>query len=192
MSMLVLGLNGSPRRLGNSETLLKEALRGTEAEGANVLQFNLAFMEISPCEACEECFRDGECVLLDEMCRLYDVLDQADAMIISSPIYFSGMSSQLKIVVDRCQVIWARRALLKNERKPGIGSIILVGAQPQARFDNALSELRTFLTGIGLRPTYQLTYGGMDRRDAASRDAKALSEAFEMGRKMGRQLTPGP
>lgn len=189
--MLVLGLNGSPRRNGNSETLLKEALRGAEAEGANVLQFNLAFMEISPCEACEECFQDGECVLLDEMGRLYDLLDQADAIIVSSPIYFSGMSSQMKIAVDRCQALWARRVLLKKGRKPGIGAIILAGAQPNAKFENALSELKAFLTGIGVRPTHQLTFGGMDRRDSASGNEKALSEAYELGRKLG-QFIPGP
>jgi len=190
--MLVLGLNGSPRRNGNSETLLREALRGAEAEGANTLKFDLAFMEIAPCEACQDCFRNGECVLLDEMCRLYDVLDQADVIIVSSPIYFSGMSAQTKIAVDRCQALWAKRQLLKVGRKEGIGAMILVGAQPNAKFDNARSELRAFLTGIGLRPVADLTFGGMDRREAASNDPAALSKAFELGRKLVRQLTPGP
>ncbi|MCG7845383.1 MAG: flavodoxin family protein [Methanomassiliicoccales archaeon] len=190
--MLVLGLNGSPRRDGNSVTLLREALRGAEAEGADVLWFDLAFMEIAPCEACEECFKDGECVILDEMCRLYDVLDEADAIIVASPIYFSGMSSQTKIAVDRCQAMWARRQLLKVPRKDGVGGIILVGAQPNPKFDNALSELRAFLIGIGLRPVEHLTYGGMDDKGAVAGRPEARSEAYELGKRLVRQFTPGP
>jgi multimeric flavodoxin WrbA len=190
--MLVLGLNGSPRRNGNSETLLREALRGAEAEGANTLRFDLAFMAISPCEACQDCFQDGECVLLDDMGRLYDVLEQADVIIVSSPIYFSGMSAQTKIAVDRCQALWARRQVLKIGRRDGIGAMVLVGAQPNAKFENALSELRAFLTGIGLRPVADLTFGGMDSREAASNDPVALSRAFDLGRKLVRRLTPGP
>ncbi len=189
---MMLGLNGSPRRQGNTETLLREALRGAEAAGANTMQFNLAFLEISPCKACQQCFSDGKCVILDEMFRLYDLLEQADAVIVASPIYFSGVSAQTKIAVDRCQALWARRHVLKRPRKVGVGGIILTAAQTQARFDNALSELRAFLTGIGLRPDKQLTLGGLEGKGAAAERPDALVQAYEMGREMVRGITAGP
>lgn len=189
MSLLVLGLNGSPRRQGNSETLLAEALKGAEEEGADTLQFDLAFMEIAPCEACEECFVDGECIILDEMCRLYDALEQADAVIVASPIYFSGMSAQTKIVVDRCQALWARRHLLKAPRKPGVGAIILSAAQPRAKFDNALSELRAFMVGIGIRPVSALTVPGLGNKGSAAERPETLSSARSLGKEMARALT---
>ncbi|MCX6651441.1 MAG: flavodoxin family protein [Methanomassiliicoccales archaeon] len=192
MSLLVLGLNGSPRRHGNSETLLSEALKGAEEAGANTLQFNLAFMEISSCEACEECFTDGECIVLDEMCRLYDTLEAADAVIVASPIYFSGMSAQTKTAVDRCQALWARRTVLKVPRKPGVGAIILSAAQPQAKFENAVSELRAFMIGIGVRPVSILTVPGLSKKGSAAERPEALSSARSLGQELVRALTADP
>jgi multimeric flavodoxin WrbA len=189
LTLLLLGLNGSPRRQGNTEMLLAEALQGAEEQGANVLQFNLAFMEISPCEACEECFTDGDCIVLDEMCRLYDALEQADAVIVASPIYFSGMSAQTKMAVDRCQALWARRNLLKIPRKPGIGGIILAAAQPQAKFENALSELRAFMIGIGIRPVSALTVPGLDGKGSAKERPEALSSARSLGKELVKTFT---
>jgi len=64
---LVVGLNGSPRRNGNSARILDEALRAAQGAGGTVIRFDLAFMDISPCKACEDCFVDGECVIRDDM-----------------------------------------------------------------------------------------------------------------------------
>jgi len=192
MTLLVLGLNGSPRRHGNSETLLQEALRGAEEEGASLLRLDLAFLDVAPCRACEDCFRDGECVLLDDMRHVYEALERADAVIVASPIYFSGMSSQTKVAVDRCQALWARRHLLERPRKAGAAGIILVAAQPQAKFENAASELRAFLTGIGIRPVRTLTVGGLERRTSAAERPDAMAQAHQLGRKVVQALSAGP
>lgn len=189
--MLVVGLNGSPRRPGNSDTLLREVLRGAEEEGARTMRFDLAFMEIAPCKACQDCFAEGRCVLQDGMSPLYEALEAADAVVVASPIYFSGMSAQTKAAVDRCQALWARRQVLKLPRRPGVGAIILSAARHEARFDNALSELRAFLIGIGLRPIGKLTFGGSEKAGAAERP-EVLAEARELGAALVRALTAGP
>ena len=190
--MLVVGLNGSPRHPGNTEILLNEALKGT-GKDAKTVRFDIAFMDVAPCQACEDCFKDGECVLTDEMDKLYDLLEMADVIIVASPIYFSGMSAQTKCMVDRCQALWVRRHLLKLNRRPGVGGIILAAAQPQAKFDNALSELRAFLIGIGVRPTGSITVGGLERRGAVSERPEALSQAFSLGQELVRSFnSPGP
>lgn len=192
MTALVLGLNGSPRREGNSDILLQEALRGAGSVGAVTQQIDLAFMDISPCRACDACSKDGTCSLHDDMDRLYGLLERADAVIIASPIYFSGMSAQTKTAVDRCQALWARRNVLGQGRAPGRGGIVLVAAQPQARFDNALSELRAFLIGIGLRPSSQMTLGGLERKGMVSEMPDALRQAYELGRDLAKDLSGSP
>ncbi|MHC1680356.1 MAG: flavodoxin family protein [Methanomassiliicoccales archaeon] len=178
----VVGLNGSPRRNGNSARLLDEALRSAQEAGANVIRFDLAFLNISPCKACEDCFVDGECVIRDEMDAVYEALEQADAVIVASPIYFSGMSSYAKIAVDRCQALWARRKILKNERKPGVGAMILTAAQPNAKFDNAVSELRAFLIGIGISPGEVLKVAGADGPSYSADHPDVLAQARELGK----------
>jgi len=191
MTPLVVGLNGSPRRGGNSATLLDEALRSAQGSGARVLRFDLAFMDISPCKACEDCFSDGECIIRDDMDRLYEALEEADAVIIASPIYFSGMSSYAKIAVDRCQALWARRKVLKLQRKRGSGAIILCAAQPNARFENAVSELRAFLIGIGIDPAEVLKVPGADGPSYASLHPEIMAQARDLGENIVRIIS-GP
>ncbi|HIH77297.1 MAG TPA: flavodoxin family protein [Methanomassiliicoccales archaeon] len=178
---LVVGLNGSPRRNGNSARLLDEALRAAQGEGASVSRFDLAFMNVSPCKACEDCFVDGECIIQDDMDRLYEALEEADAVIVASPIYFSGMSSYAKMAVDRCQVLWARRKVLKVDRKPGTGAMVLTAAQPDAKFDNAVSELRAFLIGIGIAPGEVLKVAGADGPSFAADHLDVLAKARDLG-----------
>lgn len=179
---LVVGINGSPRCHGNSSTLLEQALLAAQGSGAEVLRFDLAFMNIAPCKACEDCFSAGECVISDDMDGLYEALERADAVILASPIYFSGMSSYAKIAVDRCQALWARRKVLKKERRPGVGAIILTAAQPNAKFDNAVSELRAFLIGIGITPGTVLRVAGADHISYSAERPDILEEARDLGR----------
>ncbi|NLX47785.1 MAG: flavodoxin family protein [Euryarchaeota archaeon] len=191
MTPLVLGLNGSPRRDGNSDTLLREALRGAQEQGARVTVFDLAFLNISPCKACEECFSNGDCVIRDDMDRVYAALEEADHVIVASPIYFSGMSSYAKLAVDRSQALWARRKVLDRARRPGTGSIVLCAAQPDARFDNAVSELRAFLLGIGIAPGAVLKVPGAEGRSFAAGRPDILERARELGRDAV-STNPGP
>lgn len=188
MTLVVL-LNGSPRRNGNTSTLVDEARRTAETAGAQVLRFDLAFLSISPCRACEDCFIDGRCVIHDEMDALYDALERADAVIVASPIYFSGMSAYAKMAVDRCQALWARRMRLKVPRRPGVGAIVLVAAQKDAKFDNAVSELRAFLIGIGIVPKEVLRVAGADGPSYVAEHPEVLLKARELVRSL---LSPIP
>jgi len=192
MTPFVVGLNGSPRREGNSATLLGEALQGAEAHGARTARFDLAFMNISPCTACDECFSFGECVLEDDMSLLYKALEEADVVIICSPIYFSGISSYTKLAVDRCQALWARRKVLRIPRRPGRGAIVLCAAQPAARFDNAVSELRAFLLGIGITPKEVMRVPGAGTRTYVRESEELRASARALGRAMVNLTNPGP
>lgn len=184
MTYLVVGINGSPRKEGNSSALLSAALEPAKERGAEILCFDLAFMDISPCRACDRCFVNGECVIRDDMDALYHALERADVVIISSPIYFSGMSSYAKLAVDRCQALWARRKVLGTPRKKGKGAILLSAARPDARFDNAVSELRAFLLGIGVEPTEVLKVPGADRPSHVSGSPDILEAARGLGARL--------
>lgn len=181
---LVVGINGSPRRNGNSARLLEQALSAAGEAGATVVRYDLAFMDISPCKACEACFAGGECIVHDGMDALYRSLEEADAVVIASPIYFSGMSTYAKIAVDRCQALWVRRRLLDRARKPGAGAIILTAGQPDAKFDNAISELRAFLVGTGFTPGEVLKVAGADRPSFSADRPEMLVRARELGRNL--------
>jgi len=108
-----LFLLGSPHKNGNSETMAKAVAEGLLQTAGNSVEFiHLNDLQLRPCQACGGCTPSGNCVILDDMEELYLKTDEADRLFFVSPIYFYGLSAQLKSYIDRCQARWARKYLL--------------------------------------------------------------------------------
>jgi len=120
--MNILGISGTPRKNGNSEILLRYALRPFESQGWQVRHFRLSEMTIQPCDACDKCKRH-RCVIDDDMRHIYEALPWCDAIIISSPVYSRNICSQLMAVMDRSYGNSAERPLAGKA-----GGAIAVGA----------------------------------------------------------------
>jgi multimeric flavodoxin WrbA len=104
--MRILALNGSVRKNGNSEILLKQALMGAEAEGAEVEILNLADYDIGPCRGCGLClFRDNVCQVKDYTHKIFEKVDSCDGLILGAPCYFLELTAKVKQLIDRCWII---------------------------------------------------------------------------------------
>ena len=100
--MKILVITGSPHRRGTSMLLADEFSAGAEAAGHKVIRFDAASSRIEPCRACDYCrSHDTECIQKDDMVYLRDDLLEADAIAFVTPLYYFGMSAQLKRVIDR-------------------------------------------------------------------------------------------
>jgi NAD(P)H-dependent FMN reductase len=97
----VIGIVGSPRRNGNTELLVDEALRGAEEAGAEVRKVILDLVEIAPCRGCDRCQVTGNCVQSDELPALMAEMQQYDIWVLGMPIYWWGPSAQFKAFLDR-------------------------------------------------------------------------------------------
>jgi multimeric flavodoxin WrbA len=109
--MKVLGIVGSPRKNGNTEILMKEVLGVAREAGCETGTFLLSEKQVAPCDACGTCFETGSCVVQDDMQELYKMLEQADAVVFGSPVYFGSVSAQTKAVMDRMFALLRQRAL---------------------------------------------------------------------------------
>ena len=99
--MRVLGIMGSPRIKSNTDLLLDEVLKGTKSLGAEVEKIIVDKLKIAPCREYYGCLRDGNCVIRDDMDDIYLKLLAADIIIVASPIFFYGLTGQLKALIDR-------------------------------------------------------------------------------------------
>ena len=99
--MRILAISGSPRKDGNTVTLLSEVLAGAKLEGADVELFSVAGRNIQPCDGCYGCTKTGKCHIKDDMQTLRDQMLEADGIIFGTPIYFYDMTAQMKAVMDR-------------------------------------------------------------------------------------------
>ena len=107
--MVILGIAGSPRKEGNSTSLLKMSLKGAEEREHNSEILYASDQAVQPCLGCNGCKSDPTCVVRDDMIHVYRKLEAADILVIATPIYFYSMSGWLKAIVDR---MWA---LLEGE-----------------------------------------------------------------------------
>ena len=105
--MKILALNGSFRKNGNTEILLKQALMGAESKGAQVEILRLTDHKIGPCRGCGLClFRGNVCqVKDDDVSLIFSRIDECDGVILGSPCYFLELTAVVKQLIDRCWIL---------------------------------------------------------------------------------------
>ena len=119
--MKILGLSCSPRKQGNTESLLGEALQGAQQEGAEVELYSVSGKNIEPCDGCRVCNTKGECHIKDDMQDLYNKLLGADGIIFATPVYFYSMTAQAKAIIDRTIALNRPERSLSNK----VGGVIV-------------------------------------------------------------------
>jgi len=188
--MKVLGIFGSPRRGGNTDILLEEALRGAEEGGAEVDRIYVTEYSITPCKECHGCDQTGQCVILDDMGKIYPKLLEADLIILASPIFFYGVTAWAKALIDRSQAFWARKYLLKDpslgkDGKKRKGLFISVGATKGQRvFEGAILTTKYFFDVLNAEYAGELLFKGIEARDDILKHPEALRQAFEAGKRL--------
>ncbi len=163
-----MGLALSERKGGNSDQLLTWALKGCEQAGASVQRIDLREHHINPCRACDACLKKGVCVLEDDdFNKLLDRILSADRLILAIPLYFMGLPSRGKALVDRCQSMWNRKYRLDNPPagNPDRRALVLMvgGARTSNMFYGVRLTLRAFFDVIGYSYWLDLTFPGVDQ-----------------------------
>lgn len=113
-NMKIVVITGSPHRNGTSALLADKFIEGAKEAGHEIFRFNAAFEETHCCLACNRCGRDGNCIQNDAIEQnLMPKLLEADLIVLVTPLYYYGMSTQIKTVIDR---FYARIEKLQNKK----------------------------------------------------------------------------
>lgn len=181
----VLALLGSPRPDGNNGRAMEAVLRGAAAAGKlEVRKMLLNQLTIKPCQGCHRC------VIRDDMDAVYDGLLTMDAFLLAAPIYFSGLSAQAKVMIDRCQPFWAARFARKTDLFSGrkrSGLLILTGGQPayDGQFSGSQAVVKLLYKMIGVQSIGDFLAADIEARPMAQRPAD-LAELFSLGQRLNR------
>ena len=188
----VLGIAGSPRGKGNTELLLREFLRGAGESGLETDLNILSKLNISPCTSCDSCQVDGQCVINDDMQFMHSKLLEADYIVLASPIYFGGVSAQMKTCIDRCQALWSRKYVLKQklvnpERPARLGYFIstcgTIGDNNKV-FRGAIGTVKSLFHVLDIEYTCDLLFRGIDKKGDITKHPDAMQKAFETGKSL--------
>ena len=124
--MKILGLIGSYRKNGNTDTAVRKVLEGAMNQGAEVEALYLKDYEIKDCNGCEACKKTFECVIQDDMQKIYPKIMEADGVVIGSPTYFYNVTGIIKNLIDR---LYCYETFDEEDRSVWMGIIEAMGTK---------------------------------------------------------------
>ena len=183
--MLILGLQGSPRKQGNTDYLLKAFMNEAENSGAKTHIIEVAKKKIEPCRGCGYCEKNGKCVIDDDDMagEIYSLLRQADVIVAATPIFFYSATAQLKALIDRSQTLWSRKYklnLIDPGRKTRQGFLLSIGAtKGKNLFDGLHLTMKYFCDAIGADFHGSLTYRRIENKGDIQKHQTVLDDVKE-------------
>lgn len=190
--MRVLGLQGSPRRKGNTNYLVSAFMQEAERLGAQTQTVDVCRKHILPCMEYIVCEKKGYCPIEDDVKdEIYGQIRWADVIVLASPVFFYNVTAQLKMLIDRCQTMWARKYRLKL-RDPGAnmrqGCMLAVGAtQGKNLFEGLHLTAKYFFDAVDATYDNSLTYWGIEKFGDMAKHPSADGDVNAMVEKI---LTP--
>ena len=178
--MKTIIFNGSPRPQGDTVSLL-ERLK-TQLPGT-VTQVDAYRCGIAPCVDCRYCWTHIGCAMQDDMQWLYREIEDADCIVIASPVYFSELTGKLLDVMSRLQMYYCARAF-QGQRlitKPKRGAVILVGGGDGAP-DRAHDTARMLLRQMNCTAVHPLVVSHNTNNAPAVSDRQALDGVDSIAR----------
>jgi len=179
---------GSPRKKGNTITIVNEVLRGASDAGAETKIYNLNALNIRGCQACYKCQTgpEAKCVQKDDMAALYDDIYSADAIVLGSPVYMLQVSAQTKTFTDRLFALLYMKdgqpGAFRNKIKDKKAVTVYSQGQPDLTLFASSFDLNEGVLGfVGFKLQERIAAGGMTGEDAARGNAALLEKAHAAG-----------
>ncbi len=187
MRRKVLGISTSPRVKGNTDLLVREALRGAESVDAEADYLSLIGRQISPCVECNQCYETGVCRVQDDFQDIFTRMLEADALVFGAPVFFMTVPAQAKMLIDRCQCLWSRKYVLKEPLwetggRDRRGLVLSVGGSTSRRMFRSVRLTFTYYFDV-LDVAYyaNLFVNRVDERGAIREHGSAMEEARRLG-----------
>ena len=177
--MKITIITGSPHKNGTSSLLADEFIRGAKEKGHEIFRFDAAFEAVHSCLGCDYCSSTGHCIHKDSIEKLIPYLKEADIVVFVTPLYYFGMSAQLKIVIDRFYAI--NDILMGSSKK----AILLSTAYDNHKwtFEALEHHYKTIVNYLGWKDIGILLAGGCGNRSMIEHSSYP-EKAYEMGKKL--------
>ena len=177
--MKVLGIVGSPRKSGNTETLTVHTLKAIAEEGLDTALIRLAGLDIRPCNACMVCHEEERCPIEDDFFPVYEEMKQADGIILASPVYYGSATALIKALIERAGYISRHNG---EPFRGKVGGPLVVARRAGHNF--TLAQLTLWFQILGLvvpGSSYWNIAFGQDKGEVPS-DEEGMKTAWNFGK----------
>lgn len=179
--MKVLILNGSPRK-GNTVTAVEAVRRGlNNIEDVDISEIVANDVSVSPCIACEACGSSNGCVFDDDTNDVVDAVMKADVVIFATPVYWWGITAQLKVIIDKFYS--------KSEKMHGLDKkvgVVVIGEaqQDDPQYGLITKQFECICNYLGWKPVFFKTYTAGAAGELAASEA-AVAELENLWHEIG-------
>jgi len=178
----VLGIVGSPRRGGNTETLVDEVLLGAEEAGGKTEKAILNEVEVNPCQACDKCYKDGGCVHDDDLEAIIKTMKESEIWVLGTPVYWWGPTAQMKAFIDRWYGI--ERAVFR-----GRGVILVVPSSGGSVYAKQTVEIfESIIPYLEMEHVRTIQAPGTSGPGSVRSDARMMKAAWTAGHEAVKKL----
>ena len=177
--MKAIGIVGSPRKNGNTETITRHILKAIEEAAIETEVIRLAGQDIRPCNACFACGQAETCPIDDDLWSIYLKMKAADAIILTSPVYYGSATASLKALMERTGFIAAHNGRLFQGKVGGPFAVARRSSQyfTQAQLIFWFHTLGFFMPG-SIHPNIAFAREVND----VEKDQEALDTAWQFGK----------
>lgn len=183
--MKVLCINGSPREHGNTGTILTAILEVFAAQGWETEAVQLSKLNFKGCQGCMTCKNQTDhCVQNDDMTPIYEKIQEAEVILMGSPVYLWDVTGQFKLFLDRCFAFWNRP--FTSRIKPGKTAILIVPqGQPNAKLGETVAEKYSyFLKSWGFSEVHTRVFKSLNSRRDFEKHPEYLEEVRALAQKV--------
>lgn len=187
--MRILAFNGSPRKKGNTSTIIRSILNGAESEGAETVEVRLHDIDMKGCQGCLACRKKpGTCAQKDGLRPYLESMKTCQGIVVGCPIYMYRICGQMKLFVDRCYSLYISREEggYASAIQPGKNYALVVsqGAPAQEQYQRSVRWLAGMTgSGFGMQEVGRIVHSDSNLRPAEE-DEALLEEAFLIGRRL--------
>lgn len=177
MSKKILIISSSLRKGGNSETLAKEFERGAVEAGNEVEFISLNDKKIAFCKGCLVCQEKQRCVIRDDADIIAQKMEQADVLVLATPIYYYEMSGQMKTMLDRANPLFTKEYAFRN-----VYFIATAAENEDHAWSRAVSGLEGWIECFEKAHLSGVVFGGGVTDVGDIKNHSSLVKAYEMGK----------
>lgn len=175
--MKILVLQGSPNKNGSTSLICDEFTHGAQEAGHETLRIDVALEEIHPCKGCIACgYGTRPCVQKDSMEEIYSALLDADMVVFATPLYYFGMTAQLKSVIDR----FCARNTAINGRSLKCALLTVAWDSDSETFKALESHYNTLCHYLNMQDCGRVLGYGCGTPNM-TRSSRAMVQAYELG-----------
>lgn len=183
----VIGIAGSPRKNGNTATLMRAVLNGAGTAGAKTKEVYLNGLDYKGCQGCDRCSAGGKCILNDDLTPVIEYLRAADGWVLATPVYYDEATGQFKTFFDRLRtftidpVTQKNRPMLTGRKKAVL--VVTYEDQPKQEYLHITDILKNYLGWMGdFTDVAVISEGSLGPRDAVLARPELIQQAEELGK----------